>query len=90
MIIQPGGNLPRVKISNQVAIRKMIYHYGPITRSEISRQLNLTLPTITTNVSTMLAKGILQEISPIADEKSIGRPASPVDIAADSAYFIGV
>ena len=90
MIIQPGGNLPRGKISNQVAIRKMIYHYGPITRSEISRQLNLTLPTITTNVSTMLAKGILQEISPIADEKSIGRPASPVDIAADSAYFIGV
>ena len=89
--IQPGGNLPRVKLSNQVAIRKMIYHYGPITRAEISRQLNLTLPTITTNVSAMLAEGILREVAPVAsDEKAIGRPANPVDIAADCAYFIGV
>lgn len=91
MKIQPGGNLPRVKLSNRVAIRKMIYHYGPITRAEISRQLNLTLPTITTNVSSMLAEGILRESAPVvSDEKAIGRPANPVDIAADSAYFIGV
>lgn len=91
MKIQPGGNLPRVKLSNRVAIRKMIYHYGPITRAEISRQLNLTLPTITTNVSSMLAEGILRESAPVvSEEKAIGRPANPVDIAADSAYFIGV
>lgn len=91
MKIQPGGNLPRVKLSNQVAIRKMIYHYGPITRAEISKRLNLTLPTITTNVSTMLSEGVLLEGPlPVSDEKVIGRPATSVDIAADCAYFIGV
>lgn len=91
MKIQPGGNLPRVKRSNQVAIRKMIYQYGPITRAEIAKRLNLTLPTITTNVSSMLAEGMLVELAPAAsDEKIMGRPANPVDIAKNCAYFIGV
>lgn len=91
MNIQPGGNLSRVKLSNQVAIRKMIYHYGPITRAEIAKRLNLTLPTITTNVNTMLSEGVLLEVAPPAsDEKAIGRPANPVDVAAGCAYFIGV
>lgn len=86
-----GGNLPRVKLSNQVAIRKMIYHYGPITRADVSKRLNLTLPTITTNVSSMLAEGILVEVAPsVTDGKIMGRPANPVNIAADHAYFIGV
>lgn len=86
-----GGNLPRVKISNQVAIRKIIYHNGPITRAEVSRRLNLTLPTITTNVSNMLAEGILVEVPPSATEdKIMGRPANPVTIAPEHAYFIGV
>lgn len=91
MKIQPGGNLSRVKLSNQVAIRKMIYHYGPITRAEISRQLNLTLPTITTNVNTMLSQGILWEVAPSATDKHVmGRPANPVDIAENCAYFLGL
>lgn len=91
MRVPQGGNLPRVKLSNQIAIRKMIYHYGPITRAEVSRRLNLTLPTITTNVSSMLAEGILTEVAPSATEdKLMGRPANPVDIAPEHAYFIGV
>ncbi len=86
-----GGNLSRVKVSNLVAIRKMIYHYGPITRSEIAKQLELTLPTITTNINAMLEEGMLREIVPLqSDEKSMGRPANLIDYAVDSAYFIGV
>lgn len=86
-----GGNLFRVKLSNQVAIREMIYQHGPITRAEVSQRLGLTMPTITTNVNTMIANGIVHEVSPLpSDDKIMGRPANPIDIVADARYFIGV
>ena len=86
-----GGNHCRVKLSNQVAIREMIYQHGPITRAEVSQRLGLTMPTITTNVNTMIANGIVHEVSPLpSDDKIMGRPANPIDIVADARYFIGV
>ena len=86
-----GGNLFRVKLSNQVAIREMIYQHGPITRAEVSQRLGLTMPTITTNVNAMIANGIVHEVSPLpSDDKIMGRPANPIDIVADARYFIGV
>ena len=70
MQLEQGGNLPRVKVSNQAAILKTIYHLGPIKRSEIARRLELTLPTITTNVNGMMAQGIVRETD-------AGRPEGP-------------
>lgn len=91
MIHSKGGNSSRIKISNHVAIKKMIYEEGPITRAEISKQLGLTLPTITTNVNTMIEQGIVSETyASLGDDKSAGRPANPININADAAYFIGV
>ena len=91
MQLKLGGNLFRVKLSNQVAIREMIYQHGPITRAEVSQRLGLTMPTITTNVNTMIANGIVHEVSPLpSDDKIMGRPANPIDIVADARYFIGV
>lgn len=86
-----GGNLFRVKLSNQVAIREMIYQHGPITRAEVSQRLGLTMPTITTNVNTMMAHGIVHEVPPLpSDDKAMGRPANPIDIVSDARYFIGM
>lgn len=91
MLIEQGNNLPRVKVTNQTAIRKMIYHYGPIMRSEISSKLSLTLPTITTNINSMIHSGIVCEVeNHDASSKNIGRKANPVDIVYDAKYFIGV
>ena len=42
MQIANGNNLSRVKVTNQSAIRQMIYHDGPISRIEISEKLSLT------------------------------------------------
>ena len=55
-----GNNLPRVKVSNQAAIKRIVYLYGPITRLEVSRMLDLTLPTITTNIASLLRNGIIK------------------------------
>ena len=91
MQLEQGGNLPRVKVSNQAAILKTIYHLGPIKRSEIARRLGLTLPTITTNVNGMMAQGIVRETDAGRPEEGlIGRKAHLVDIVPESRHFIGI
>lgn len=69
----------------------MIYQRGPISRLEISEKLELALPTITTNVATLIAKGLVKEVenAPRA-EKTLGRRTTLIDIAEDSRYFIGI
>lgn len=90
-----GDNPVRSKSVNQSAILRMIYHYGPIKRPDIADRLGLTRPTITTTVKTMIEKGIVKEIDtakvPSSESTSApGRRACPVDIVADSSYFLGV
>jgi len=86
-----GNNLPRVKASNQSAIREIIYHYGPITRTEIAERLSLTLPTITTTINNLISKGLICEIdNPDETSKSIGRKASLIDIVTDAKFFLGI
>ena len=91
MQFEQGSNSMRVKAANQAAILKAIYHCGPIKRSEIARRLELTLPTITTNVNGMMARGIVREIgaSP-ADAPFVGRRAHLVDIVPESRRFLGM
>lgn len=83
-----GNNLPRVKVSNQAAIKRIVYLYGPITRLEVSRMLDLTLPTITTNIASLLRNGIIQEVA--KDKNSIGRRSTLLDIVPSSRHYIGV
>lgn len=91
MFIEPGNNLPRVKISNQAAIKRIVYLYGPITRLEIAKTLNLTLPTITTNINSLIQNEIIQETQMATPQvKAMGRKSNPVEIVPTSRYFIGV
>ncbi len=91
MQIEQGNNSLRVKASNQSAILRTIYYYGPILRSEIAQRLDLTLPTITTNVSSMIDAGIVQETLAKENKSAgYGRRAHPVQIVPGARYFIGV
>lgn len=91
MQLTNGNNLSRVKVTNQSAIRQMIYHDGPISRIEISEKLSLTLPTITTTVNFLLSKGLIKEVENTkASEKALGRKASLIDISDNVGYFIGI
>lgn len=87
---EQGANLPRVKVSNQCAILRMIYNRGPIRRSEIAKSLGLTMPTITSNVNGMIAAGIVRETG-LAEQGGgyVGRRAQLVDIVPESRCFIG-
>ncbi len=69
----------------------MIYHCGPIKRAEIAEALGLTLPTITTNINSMIAAGLVREVDdPKHPSGNRGRKARPVDIVPDSQHFIGI
>ena len=79
-----GGNLPRIKVQNQFAIKEVIYKFGPISRIEIAQRLGLTLPTITTSVSMMLKRGLLKEVDSSPNHKALGRKTMLVDINENS------
>lgn len=85
-----GSNLPRIKLKNQFAIKEAIYKFGPISRHEISKRLELTLPTITTNVSLMIKKGLLKETEGDNCSKKLGRKTMLVDINENYGLFMGI
>lgn len=91
MQFEQGNNLPRVKVTNQSSILQMVYHCGPITRADIAKRLDLTLPTITTNINTMITAGLVQELdSPEPADRRHGRRSRPLDIVPGARHFIGV
>lgn len=87
-----GISLINVKERNRQYIKQIIYHKAPITRKEITAELGLTLPTITTNVAHMLAQGLLVELNEPAPVRSAagGRRVQRLDINTDAGYAVGV
>lgn len=91
MQMEQGNNLLRVKVTNQSAIFRMIYYFGPIKRAEIAKKLGLTLPTITTNVNNMISEGIVREVCVHgSDYMGYGRKARLLEIVPDARHFIGI
>lgn len=86
-----GISLSGVKQRNRQQIKRIIYHEAPVTRQQITDELGLTLPTITTNVSGMLAEGMLVEYdAPNPAQPSGGRRVQALDFRADAHFAVGV
>lgn len=91
-----GNNLERLKLQNTESIKEAIYKYGPISRAEIAEMLQLTPPTITTNVASFLQQGLVQECEAgsVSRERhskhTLGRKRILVDFVPDARYVIGV
>ncbi len=91
-----GNNLERLKLQNTESIKEAIYKYGPISRAEIAEMLQLTPPTITTNVASFLQQGLVQECEAgsVSRERhskhTLGRKRILVDFVPDACYVIGV
>jgi predicted NBD/HSP70 family sugar kinase len=83
---QPAQSQP----AEQVAIKEILYKYGPISRADIASMMGLTLPTITTNIAELIAQGMATELSQAAVSGTVGRRAKPVDVMAAYRYVIGV
>ena len=88
-----GTNLPRVKKQNEALIKEIIYKYGPISRSKIAEMLSLTPPTITTNVSSLIERGLVYEFAAEdsdVEERSLGRKPIKINFIQDARYAVGV
>lgn len=91
MQFEQGNNLPRVRSTNQSSILRMVYLCAPITRADIAKRLDLTLPTITTNISGMIAAGMVRELdSTQPADRRHGRRSRLLDIVPEARRFIGV
>lgn len=89
MNTKTGSNLSKVRQNNYAAILGTIYQQGPILRNEIARQLDVTLPTVTTTVKQLLEEGTLKEV-PLQETGTVmGRRAAAVDFAENAGYVIG-
>lgn len=72
--------------SQRVALT--VLRHGPISRAELGRLLGLSSASVTRLTKPMVGAGLLTEGAP--EGRSTGRPPLPLDIAADSATFVGL
>ncbi len=88
-----GMSLTGVRRRNVGLIHYTVYFEAPVTRQQVADELGLSLPTITTNVASMLEEGLLQEVDhPEAGTESSGggRIAHYLDYVPDTYYALGV
>ncbi|MCI8442126.1 MAG: ROK family transcriptional regulator [Provencibacterium sp.] len=91
-----GSSLERLKSQNTEYIKEIIYKYAPISRSEIAEMLQLTPPTITTNVAALIQKGLVYECETAPGQEklhgghALGRRRILVDFVPDARYTLGV
>lgn len=65
-----------------------VLRHGPISRADLGRTLDLSSASVTRLTKPMVSAGLLLEGAPLG--RSTGRPALPLDIAAESATFVGL
>lgn len=87
-----GSSLLETRRQNRMFIKDTIFRMDTITRTDLSRELGLTLPTITTSVNEMLGEGILEEV-PLPESSrtnAMGRKPVAIRFRADAASAVGV
>lgn len=88
-----GSNLINLKKLNRSKIIQTIYQHAPLSRADIAEITNLTPPTITANISTLIHDGTVQELASSSTQNNkatLGRKPIFIDLIASSRYVIGV
>lgn len=87
-----SNRLRALKQLNQQQIKRTIYRNAPITRGDVAEKLGLSLPTVTTCVSKMLADGVLCEceIQDWSSGPQGGRKPLALDFVPGAAYAVGI
>lgn len=75
-------NIAKYKILNYML------HHGETSKVELSKQLELSVPTVLSNVNELIARGIILEVGEL--ESTGGRKAKSLGLSKDYRYSIGV
>lgn len=79
----------QIKQNNRSLIYHFIYTHRKVSQQDISYELHLSRPTVTSNLVTMEADGLIQKNGQI-DTEYVGRKAAAYSIVADYRISIGV
>lgn len=72
------------------AVAIEVLTHGPVSRTEIARKLNLSAGSLTRLTKPLIESGLLvEDPAPVTVTTRQGRPSQPLDIVADSRYFVG-
>ena len=80
-----SGLLRRI---NERRLFEVLQQQGPASRASLTRLSGLTAPTVSKAVESLLARGFVEEIDPVA--QTVGRPSKLVRLATESAVVLGV
>ena len=75
---------------NSSAIVKILKRKGPMTRSEISKELNLSFPAVSSNVKVLLDNNYIIYSDDFSHPTGMGRPSIMLEYNAKRAYVVGV
>jgi predicted NBD/HSP70 family sugar kinase len=67
---------------------RLIKGRGPLSRSEVVRHLNLSLPTVSKAAASLLDARLLEEVE--LSDGAIGRPAKRLQMASETAQLLGI
>jgi predicted NBD/HSP70 family sugar kinase len=80
-----SGLLRRI---NERRLFEALQQHGPASRAALTRLSGLTAPTVSKAVESLLSRGFVEEINPLA--QTVGRPGKLVRLATESAVVLGV
>lgn len=73
---------------NRAIILNLLRLKGPLSRADLARATKLTIPTISRQISELMARGLVRETH--MGEVPLGKPPVMLEIDHDSAFVIGV
>ena len=84
-----AGWLPLSAGERSVAIEVLVH--GPLSRTELARRLGLSAGSLTRLTKPLIESGLLVEVpeAGVPAETRQGRPSQPLDVVADSDFFLG-
>ncbi len=64
-----------------------LFHSGPLSRADLARETRLTRVTVSDLIAELLDDGLVEELG-LRSETRVGKPATLVGLAADSAHIV--
>ncbi len=86
--VMDSGTPERIGEINRKLILDCVRKNGPISRADLHRTLNMSFPTISTNVKKLLQSGYLVEAGD--GDNNLGRKSTLLQFNAERAYVVGV
>lgn len=81
-------NHSKIKESNRKKILALLLEKNEITKLDISRKLNISITTVSTNINELKEEGIVEDVGSL--ESTGGRKAMAIKLIEDCRYSIGV